>query len=197
MGLTVPPGRGTTGLPHLPYRPAGHPGVASVPGTPKGPSPQEEPNGPMLGPVLVVVASGLSILTLEAVTESARSWPPHRRRVRPSGCLTGKPWGYRPPSSASRSPQRSPGPRPSHGRAAVGSSAGWPRSLDGRRDLPPRRAATRSGPGPVTAARPLGLRTASRRNDQAPTSPHAATSSPLAAPGAPPTRRPDPGGPAG
>ena len=94
-----------------------------------------------MGLVLVVVASGLSILTLEAVAGSARS---------------GGTWiliGLAVAAALAWSAAfvRSRGHRLERRMAA---------ELDGRRDLPPRREATRSGRGSVTASRPLGLRTA-------------------------------------
>ena len=113
----------------------------------------------MVGLVLVVVASGLSIFTLEAIAESVRS-----------GARDLVVFGHE---------IASPG---SSGRmwiliglavAAVlawSAAVAWSRGhrlerrmaaeLDGRRDLPPRREATRTGHGPATASRPLGLRTA-------------------------------------
>ena len=113
----------------------------------------------MVGLVLVVVASGLSILTLEAVAESA-----------PSGARNLIVFGHEIAAPGS------PGGTWILIGLAVSAALAWSAAiawsrghrlerrmaaeLDGRRDLPPRREATRAGHGPATASRPLGLRTA-------------------------------------
>ena len=113
----------------------------------------------MVGLVLVVVASGLSVLTLEAVAESA-----------PSGARNLIVFGHEVAAPGS------PGGTWILIGLAVSAALAWSAAiawsrghrlvrrmaaeLDGRRDLPPRREATRAGHGPATASRPLGLRTA-------------------------------------
>ena len=108
----------------------------------------------MVGLVLVVVASGLSILTLEAIAESARSGARDLVVFGHEIASPGSPggtWiliGLAVAAALAWS-------------AAFAWSRGHRLELRGRRDLPPRREATRSGHGPVTASHPFGLRTTS------------------------------------